>query len=71
MLMNGLSVQDPDGSRACLIGFHEDSDPSGVKRGVATPAERGGGCKSVLKSSEERQETLIQVHTYTYSYISV
>ncbi len=41
VLMNGLSVLDPDGSRPCLIGFHDDRDPSRVTRGVAAPAERG------------------------------
>ncbi len=41
VLMNGLSVFDPDGSGPCLIGFHEDRDPTGVRRGAVTPAERG------------------------------
>lgn len=34
VLMNMLSVLQPDGSRPCLIGFYEDSNPSGVTRGV-------------------------------------
>lgn len=42
-LMNGLSVLDPDGSRACLIGFHEDRDPRGVRRGEAAIDVEGGG----------------------------
>ena len=41
VLMNGLSALDPDGSRPCLIGFHEDGDGSGVTRGGAAWAERG------------------------------